>query len=172
MRTLALLAALVLVGCGNTSSQTSDTHANTTNPDAAASAPVTDASVPPNKAPVGAPVRPLTNVPSFSLEPEGSEKLPAIAFLEKAGNGTAVRIVDRDSKPQAMPAKIVAAACKSTGTTIADLKPVKDGQSITTLPNLRYDKITTMKNWSVRVESPGGGDAQCGTPQTNYEPTR
>lgn len=172
MRTSLALIALILAGCAHAATQTSDNAANTRNPSDTASAPVSDASAPPNKAPVGAPQRPLTNVPSFTLEPLGAEKYPAIAFLEKAGDGTAVRIVSRDVRPQPMPARLVKGDCKSKGTTLYALSPVKDGQSITTLPKLKYDSITTMKAWSVRVETASGGDAQCGMPQTNYEPTR
>jgi hypothetical protein len=141
-------------------------------PTSAASAPVTSASLPPQQAPVGRPVRPLTNLPSIVLQPEGSNKFPGEAFFEKAGKGTAVRIQSRLVQQTPMPAMIARGDCGKPGSRVYGLKPVVDGVSMTTLPNVTFDQLSK-GTMTVRVELPRGkGDAFCGRIVAPEEPTQ
>jgi hypothetical protein len=168
---LALIASLAAAG-SVAYAATPDNAANSTGPKTGASAPVTDASLPPNKAPVGAPVRPLTNVPSIVLKGVGGNTYPGEAFFEKARNGTAVRIQSRDVQHAPMPAMIARGDCAARASSLYKLKPVVDGVSITTLPNVSFAQLTRTKT-TVRVEQPGGkGDALCGVIQPSEVQTR
>ena len=146
---LALTIAIAAFATGIASAQT-NTNSTKQNPNA----PVTDASAKPNQNPLGAPVRPLTNLPSLTLAGVNGNDEPGEAFFEKAGNGTAVRVLSRAVQPGVQLSADLARGTCPNGQTVYKLNPLHGNDSITTLPNVPLEKLES-SHLAVRVLKDG-----------------
>ncbi len=147
-------------GCGGSHDQSSDNHANTTKQDA--SAPVTDATASVHSNPAGAPIRPLSDLPSTQLAPQNGTGEPGIVFLEKVGTGTGVRIVTRAVQPGVtLAADIARGGCTPQATTAYKLQPVRGNDPTTVLSAITPEALQK-GGFGVRVFE-NGKVIQCGT---------
>jgi hypothetical protein len=152
-------SAFVLTACGGRHDQSADNHANTTKQDA--SAPVTDATAAGSANPVGAPVRPLADLPSIQLAPQSGTGEPGIAFFVRSGKGTGVRIATRAVQPGVkLSADLARGGCGAGARTAYQLQPVRGNDSTTVLAALSYENVQT-SGLAVRVLE-NGKVIQCG----------
>lgn len=157
---VAVAVTLSASACGGSHDQSSDNHANTTKQDA--TAPVTDATASVRSNPAGAPVRPLTDLPSTQLAPQNGTGEPGIVFLEKVEKGTGVRIVTRAVQPGVkLSADVARGGCTPQATTAYKLQPVRGNDSTTVLSAITPEALQS-GGFAVRVFQ-NGKVIQCGT---------